>query len=515
MGLIPPRVKDEPVAKYSRSRPFRYTGAVMGFVGDVFQFVSPLVPAAITLAISLIATGHAILYKRDSRAAVAWVGLIWLVPIVGTILYVLLGINRVRRRVAGRRGRESTLLTDLDPIACSVADLSSVLPDDRRHLAEMALLSGSLTRLQLLRGNAIEPLFDGDEAYPAMIEAIEEATRSISLCVYIFDNDRIGGRFVDALARAVERGVDVCVLVDAVGARYSMPPVTNRLRKRGVRTALFMSGVLTWRTPYLNLRNHRKVLVVDGTIGFTGGMNIRDSHLLEANPAHKARDTHFRVTGPLVRQLQAVFAEDWQFTTGELLMGDRWFPGPEVGAGSVYARVIPDGPDKNLDRMSMGFLGALAVARHSVRIMTPYFLPDRALITALNICSLRGVEVDIVLPSENNLRMVAWASMAQMWQVLEWECRVWMTAPPFDHSKLMVVDDALSLIGSSNWDPRSLRLNFELGVECYSVELASRLRAEIERKMAGAHRLTLEEVDRRPLHIKLRDGIVRLAAPYL
>ena len=487
----------------------------MRFVDDLFQIISPLVPAVLGLAVSLIATGHAILYKRDSRAAVAWVGLIWLVPIVGTVLYVLLGINRVRRRVSGRRGRESTLVTELDPIACSVTDLSSALPNDRSHLAEMALLSGSLTRLQLLRGNAVDPLFDGDEAYPAMIEAIDGARRSISLCVYIFDNDGIGGRFVDALARAVGRGVEVCVLVDAVGARYSMPPVTNRLRRQGVRTARFMSGILTWRTPYLNLRNHRKILVVDGTIGFTGGMNIRDHHVLSANPPHKARDTHFRVTGPLVRQLQAVFVEDWQYTTGELLLGDQWFPDPEVDAGSVYARVIPDGPDKNLDRMSMGFLGALAVARHSVRIMTPYFLPDRALIAALNICSLRGVEVDIVLPSENNLKLIAWASMAQMWQVLEWECRVWMTAPPFDHSKLMVVDDALSLIGSSNWDPRSLRLNFELGVECYDVELASRLTTAIEKKMATAHRLTLEAVNRRPLHIKLRDGVVRLAAPYL
>ena len=487
----------------------------MRLVGDLFQIISPLVPAAVSLVVSLIATGHAILYKRDSRAAVAWVGLIWLVPFVGPLLYVLLGINRIRRRVSGRRGRESSLVTDLDPVACAVSDLSAVLPDDRGHLAPMAQLGGSITRLALLRANAITPLIDGDEAYPAMIEAIENAARSISLCVYIFDNDGIGGRFVDALSRAVARGVEVCVLVDAVGARYSMPPVTNRLRKQGVRTARFMSGVLTWRTPYLNLRNHRKILVVDGTTGFTGGMNIRDHHLLNENPPHKARDIHFRVTGPVVRQLQAVFVDDWQFTTEELLTGDRWFPDLQHSEGTVLARVIPDGPDKNLDRMSMAFLGALAVARHSVRIMTPYFLPDRALIAALSICALRGVEVDIVLPSENNLKLVAWAAMAQMWQVIEWDCRVWMTPPPFDHSKLMVVDDALCLIGSSNWDPRSLRLNFELGVECYDVELAARLTTVIRNRMAAAHRLTPQDVNGRPLHVKLRDGVVRLAAPYL
>ncbi|MFP4011862.1 MAG: phospholipase D-like domain-containing protein, partial [Spirochaetaceae bacterium] len=151
----------------------------------------------------------------------------------------------------------------------------------------------------------------------------------------------------------------------------------------------------------------------------------------------------------------------------------------------------------------------------SVRIMTPYFLPERALIAALNTCALRGVTVDIVLPHRSNLRMVSWAAMAQMWQVLEWGCRVWLSPPPFDHSKLMIIDGALSLIGSSNWDPRSLRLNFELGLECYDVDLAAKLERLFDERTAAAHRLTLREVNARPLPIKLRDGVVRLAAPYL
>ncbi len=484
------------------------------FTGFVEAFW-PLATAVVGFALSVVATGHAILYKRDSRAAVAWVGLIWLAPFVGTLLYVLLGINRVRRRVSGQRGHERALVRDVGPSECLPSDLALELPSEMRHLSDMAQVARSLTRLQLLRGNSVEPLFDGDQAYPAMIEAIDRAQRSISMCVYIFDNDAAGQRFLDALVRAVRRGVEVCVLVDAVGARYSMPPITSRLADCGVRTALFMSGLLTWRTPYLNLRNHRKILVIDGRIGFAGGMNVRACHVLGDNPAHPTRDTHFRLLGPIVRQLQAVFVEDWHFTTGELLAGDQWFPRPELGSGGVHARVVPDGPDQDLDRMSMAFQGALAVARRSVRIVTPYFLPDRALISALNTCALRGVVVDIVLPRENNLKMVAWASMAQMWQVLEWGCRVWMTEGPFDHSKLMVVDGGFSLIGSSNWDPRSLRLNFELGIECYSTELGTRLNDEIERRMGGAHRLTLAEVNGRSLPVKLRDGIVRLAAPYL
>lgn len=464
---------------------------------------------------SLVATGHAIIYKRDSRAAIAWVGLIWLVPFVGTVLYVLLGINRVRRRASGLRNPYARRDDQANDTAHAAGDPSALLSSEHRHLAEMIRLAGRLTRFPLLTGNHIEPLRNGDEAYPAMLDAIDGAEQSVTLCTYIFDNDAVGRRFVDALARAVHRGVEVRVLVDAVGARYSMPPITSELQRQGVPSARFMSGLLTWRTPYLNLRNHRKILVVDGRTGFTGGMNIRAGHVIVEGHAHPTCDTHFRADGPVVSQLQHVFADDWEFTTGESLEGDRWFPAIESRDGTVAARVIRDGPDHDMDRMTMAFQGALAVARNSVRIVTPYFLPDRSLISALNMCALRGVRVDIVLPQENNLKLVAWAAMAQMWQVLEWGCRVWMTRAPFDHSKLMVVDDALSLIGSSNWDPRSLRLNFELGVECYSTDLARRLNEQIDVGLVNAHELTLDEVNARALPIKLRDGVVRLAAPYL
>ncbi len=481
---------------------------------EMIQAFWPQFVAAFSLLLSLGTAGHAIIYKRDSRAAVAWVGLIWLAPFVGPLLYILLGINRVRRRAAGILGEQSAHLASLESFACSPMELAAQLPDDRAHLIEMARLHGRLTQLDLLKGNKVEPLYNGDEVYPAMLEAIEKAERSVTLTTYIFANDRAGHRFVEALSAAVARGVAVRVLIDSVGARYSIPPVTHRLRMNGVPTARFMPSFLPWFTPYFNLRSHRKILVVDGRLGFTGGMNIRAGNVLADEPPHPTCDMHFRVTGPVVHELQATFVADWQYTTREVLKGETWFA-PLDDVGPVIARAVPDGPDKDYDKMRMAFLGALSVAERSVRIVTPYFLPDASLISALNTCALRGVQVDIVIPAENNLKMVAWASMAQMWQILEWGCRVWMTAPPFDHSKLLVVDGAWSLIGSANWDPRSLRLNFELGLECYDVALARQLDGHVDELIGEARPLSLDDVNGRILPVKLRDGMARLFAPYL
>ena len=184
-------------------------------------------------------------------------------------------------------------------------------------------------------------------------------------------------------------------------------------------------------------------------------MNIREGCLLSLNPSHPVQDLHFRVEGPVVAHLQEALTEDWAFCTGEELHGERWFP-PLGPAGSVIARGIVDGPDEDFEKLRLSLLGAVACARCSLLIVTPYFLPDSALITALNVAALRGVEVDIILPQKGNLPVVQWASTAQLWQNVQRGCRVFLSPPPFDHSKLMVVDGAWTLIGSANWDARHL-----------------------------------------------------------
>jgi cardiolipin synthase len=264
----------------------------------------------------------------------------------------------------------------------------------------------------------------------------------------------------------------------------------------------------------MNLRTQRKILVTDGKLGFTGGINIREGNCLKRNPRRPVQDLHFRVTGPVVMQLQEAFADDWLFTTGESLRGEAWFPKPDP-AGQVLARGVGDGPDEDFEKLRWVLLGALAIARQSVQIVTPYFLPDPSLVSALNLAALRGVQVDIILPERSNLPFVQWASRAMWWQVLEHGCRIWLTTPPFDHSKLMLVDGCWVLLGSANWDARSLRLNFEYNVECYDQQLAQELEKLVQTKLQDAHQVTLAEVDARGLPTRLRDGIARLATPYL
>ena len=467
----------------------------------------PHLAAGFDFLAALLASVHVLLHKRDSRAATLWLGMIWLVPLFGPILYLALGFNRIRRRALSL-GVHGTLRRT------NPENLGEPNPMAAEHLKMLASVVNRVVEQPLTTGNQIEPLVNGDAAFPAMLAAIESAQKSVSLTTYIFDRDETGKKFAAALGRAVARGVQVRVLIDAAGIRYSWPPITHELERRKVNVARFLPSLAPWRLATINLRNHRKSLTVDGMVAFTGGMNLRHGNVLADKPKSPVQDLHFRVAGPVVTQLQEAFANDWAFTTGEVLEGLIWFPEiPESGA--VVARVITDGPDADLGKLGWTLLAALTEAQTSVQIITPYFLPDPALISALNLAALRGVRVDIILPAKSNLPFVHWASRAMWWQVLERGCHVWLTPPPFDHSKLMVVDGHWVLLGSANWDARSLRLNFELNMECYGRDFARGLTTLVEQKLAGAREITLAEADGRTVPAKLRDALARLFSPYL
>ncbi len=270
----------------------------------------PHLLAALDILVALAASGHAVLYKRDARAAVAWVGLIWLVPLLGALLYVLLGVNRIRRRARSLRAGHAHPEPPPSPCAIAVPETPQLLGREAAHLAGLARIVADATGRPLLGGNRITPLRNGDEAYPAMIAAIDAARESVLFTTYIFDNDRAGALFLEAFRRAAARRVEVRVLIDDLGARYSWPSVIGGLRAAGVPVARFLPKLIPTRFRYANLRNHRKIMVVDGRVGFTGGMNVRERCLLGLNPGHPMQDLHFRVEGPAVAHLQEVLADD-------------------------------------------------------------------------------------------------------------------------------------------------------------------------------------------------------------
>ena len=457
---------------------------------------------ALQLVLHIVAAGivtvHTLLRKRDVPAAIGWIGLAWLAPFVGALLYFGFGINRVRRRA--RR---------LKPVDRRPAYQGRHgAPDD--PLADLETAIGAVTRHPPTPGKVAMVLFCGDAGYPQMLAAIDAAQTSVRLATFIFRNDEAGGRFIAALAAAKRRGVDVHVLIDGFGGGFLRSPAYEKLRAEGVGAARFMRSLWPWKMAFLNLRLHKKILVVDGRVAFIGGLNIADENVMASRPKAPVTDHHFKVLGPLVNEIERVFDEDWHFAVGHRLTPSPHAPEVE-GAG--LSRAIASGPDQETDHLALVLLCAVNSARRSIRVATPYFLPDEQLVTALRLAALRGVQVDIVLPANNNHPFVAWAAQAHVRPILESGCRIWFNPPPFDHSKLMTIDGTWSLVGSANWDARSLRLNFEITAEFRDANLAAELERIIDERRGK--RLTVADLDGRSLPVKLRDAAIRLALPYI
>ncbi|HWK47679.1 MAG TPA: phospholipase D-like domain-containing protein [Stellaceae bacterium] len=456
-------------------------------------------------------TCHVLLNKRDVAAAVGWIGLAWLSPVFGAGFYFLLGINRVRRR-ARRLQRHPGRRRQAHQAGGTATALGLAPRAGFGSLEVLELAGRRITGRATEDGNSVAVLVQGDEAYPEMLSAIAAARSSIALSTYIFRGDAVGRAFIAALAEAHRRGVQVRVLVDGIGAGYFYSPAYRLLRRQGIPAAQFLHSELPWRMPFLNMRSHKKILVIDGRRAFTGGLNIGAENVLATAPRHPVRDTHFQVVGPVVAQIVEAFAEDWQFTMGETLAGPAWFPSLE-DAGAVTVRAITSGPDQDIEKLEFVLMTAINTARSSIKIVTPYFLPDERLSSALALAALRGIEVDIAIPEIGNHRVVDWATRAHIRPLLVAGCRLWHAPPPFDHSKLMTVDAAWSLVGSANWDLRSLRLNFEMNLEIYHTAFAAQLGEVIQGKFG--RRVTIADLDRRPLAGRLRDAAARLLLPYL
>ena len=466
------------------------------------------------IVITFLSAWHALLYKRDPKASLGWLAVILMFPVIGYFLYFLLGINRIRTRARKLAGKLSFRgFIEFEPVEEYVTLPDSPLPLPHEY-TEIVNIVNSVTGIPLTSGNRIDILHNGESAYPAMLDAIDRAEHSIFLSTYIFRTDNTGKKFIDKLASARKRGVEVKVILDGIGEYYSLPRAGTLLKRRKVEVGRFIPPALIPPSFHVNLRNHRKILVVDKKTGFTGGMNIGSNHLA-GNLSDKSRviDTHFRIHGPVVKQILKVFIDDWNFVTQKNM--DIDFPEYTYENKGAKCRVISEGPNEDFNKLATILVGAITSANKRVLIMTPYFLPTREMISALQTAALKGVSVEILLPQKNNLPYVHWATRNMLWELLQRGVRAYYQPGPFVHTKLMVVDDYYAHIGTANMDSRSLRLNFELALEVYDEEFIAVLAEHIVKCREQSKRITLAEMDSRRLLIRTRDAIAWLLYPYL
>lgn len=457
------------------------------------------------LLVAILTAGHALLTKRDSKAAFGWIALCIILPLAGPIIYLLFGLNRITARARHAyvtKLLKSTCDTLTDPEGTQFRPLSTV--------GERVVGKG------LSSCDEVIILENGDKLYPVMLEAIDNAKVRILLCTYIFDNDETGMKFVTALARAHQRGVEVKVILDGLGEFMRLPRIGGELKKAGIDFTRFNPIKFFPPSLNLNMRSHRKLLIVDEHYAFTGGANIGSRHLCDQldNP-NRVLDIHFRLRGRIVDELEWAFRRDWYHCNGTRDMGPFQYCNPNRSEAPVWSRLVLDGPNKERDRLNDIMMGVISAARTRVWIMTPYFLPTLDLSGAIIAAHLRGVDVQIMLPGLNNIKPAHWASRNILRQILQTDIAIYYQPAPFIHSKLLLIDDCYALIGSANMDPRSLRLNYELGVELFSNDVNAKLSDYFSIKRETSTRVTRQEIDSRSLPIQLRDSFVWLFSPYL
>lgn len=516
-------------------------------------------------ALSLVAVVDVVVIARAvSRGygvenTLAWVMAILALPVVGALCYLALASPSLKRTTRRKRLRNLPVRskastrdwTTAGGASASRGRASEIGPPDSTG-ATVLHMASALTGLDAWRGNEVTLLVDAEDAVGEMRAALLAAKRSIWIEFYIIKNDATGARFLDRLAERAREGLEVRLLYDALGSIGIDARRLEALREAGGRVEAFLPFNPLRRRWAINLRNHRKLVVVDGEIGFTGGMNVGDeysgrlgsrltrqvkgqlqrlgagggggsgasgapdSERREAPPedsqAETFRDTHLKIVGPAVADLAQIFAEDWSFATDEELALPP--PPPPCPEGEVVA-VVPSGPDQEHNASGLVFFSGVATARQRVWLTSAYFVPDHAMIAALISAALRGVDVRVLVPQKSDVALVDAAARSNFLVLLRGGVRVFLYQPSVLHAKTMVVDGTWGMVGSANFDIRSFRLNFELGALVLGPHFAARMEARFKRDLEHSREVLAQELEARGFLERLRDGGARLVSPLL
>jgi cardiolipin synthase len=443
--------------------------------------------------------------QRSTAATRTWLLLIFLFPLPGLALYALMGRIYVPRQRIEQQRRASSRIREaqkgLDPQL-------HIHPDLPPHLQPLVQLATTLGDFEPFGGNQVELLADYDGAIRRLVEDIDGAQRHVHLLFYIFEADATGHRVADALIRAAGRGVKCRVLMDAVGSKKGLARLGKELRQAGVELhAMLQVGLFRRNASRFDLRNHRKIAVIDGTIGHTGSQNLVDGDFVKGFPNEELMA---RVTGPIATQLQAVFVTDYFFESGQTLDREAHFP-VLAPTGTAIAQLLPSGPGYQRENSQEHFVSLLYAARRRVVLTTPYFIPDEPFLQAMHSAARRGVEVVLMLSAHANQRLTQFAQRAFYDELLEAGVEIRLYLPGFLHAKHLTVDDDIAVIGSTNIDIRSFALNAEINLVLYDRDVVRRLREIEDRRLADSDRLTLEDWRKRPVTIRVLQNIARLA----
>lgn len=447
-----------------------------------------------------------VLLRRTDRpsAQLAWILCLLTLPWLGVTLWWLLGRRHLHRQRRRRDEAHQHVVQSIEGL--TLEPPKTLLSPEQRT----ALLPSSKSEMfPTTAGNSVKLLVGGDEAYPEFERAINEAKHSVHLMFYIWNRDEVGTRLRDLLAKKAAEGVEVRLLYDAFGAsQVSFFGFMDPIRNAGGKVAPFMPFQFE-RQMRVNFRNHRKVIVCDGLVGFTGGLNVGDEYC-------EWYDVAMRVQGPVVNQLQEVFAEDWYFATKENIVAPEYFRGTSSdGCGSVAARVLASGPDSWLSVTHIMFFVAITSARERIWITTPYFTPDKAIMMALTVAALRGVDVRLMLPGKSDVQIAQAAGRGYFSELLHSGVKIYEYEPEVLHAKTFVIDDTHCVIGSSNMDTRSFHLQFEVNVAIHDLAFVTQMANLFEEKLTKSTPIDVVRWERRSWFERLTQAAARLFAPVL
>jgi cardiolipin synthase len=470
------------------------------------------------LYIALVAATSVVIVfdRREPAKALAWIIVVALIPVAGLALYVLFGRNHRKEKLFNRKE-----IRDLEHIErLSGKQLRSLQNRQSLQLPEVLVNQEIITLLLnnnkalLTVRNRVELLIDGQATFEAIIAALEGAKESIHLEYYIFENDAIGSRIGETLMRKAAEGVEVRLIYDDVGSWSLSRRYVQRMRRAGVDVRCFMPVVFPWLTSRVNYRNHRKIVVVDGRVGFTGGLNVADRYLVSGG-RKRWHDTHLRIEGDAVMMLQTIFVTDWFFVGGRPQLDDsKYFPRHDV-EDFLPMQIASSGPDSDWASIMQSYFSAITKARRHIYISSPYFMPDNAILTAIKVASLSGIDVRLLIPGSSDHKIVYWATCSYISELLAAGVKVYRYRRGFNHSKIIMIDGRLSSVGTANMDVRSFEDNFETSAFIYDPTLTAQLEELFLDDLRHSSRINAKRWNSRPVLRRFVEAFSSLFSPLL